>query len=178
MSSDPNRFSFDLDRAIRDQVTEKLDKAPLWPLTKDVGPKESGIYALYHKKKLVYVGKASRETTKSERTLRTRLNEHVGKISGRQNITLDEMECKFLTFDSEWWVFAAEYVLIAYYKPEWNGSGYGSKVPGAGRPGIKVSLWNQMYPPRDGAPVVEVEEEEEEVTPPGPPPIMGLPGGP
>lgn len=165
-----HHFTFDLDTAIRDQVTKKLESSPLRPLTRDVGPKESGIYALYHNGKLVYVGKASRETTKSERTLRTRLNEHVGKIEGRQNITLGEMQCRYLTFDSEWWVFAAEYVLIAYYNPEWNGSGYGSKVPGAGRPGIKVSLWNQMYPPRAGVPVSEEEEEDPPVMPPGSPP--------
>ena len=173
MNDPRHHFVFDLDTAIRDQVTKKLDTSPLVPLTKDVGPKESGIYALFHKKKLVYVGKASKETTKSERTLRHRLNEHVTKIEGRQNISLAEMECKFLTFDSEWWVFAAEYVLIAYYKPEWNGSGYGSKVPGAGRPGIKISVWNQMYPPKSNAPVVEDEDDddaEQPMMPPGLPP--------
>ena len=53
------------------------------------------------KGKLVYVGKASKETTQSKRTLRGRLNEHVGKIDSRQNITLAEMQCRYLTFSSE-----------------------------------------------------------------------------
>lgn len=147
--NDPNHhFVFDLDSAIRLQVVSKLEQSPLLPLVKDLGPAESGIYALYHFGKLVYVGKASKETTKSARTLKARLNEHVTKISGRQNIGLVEVECRYLTFDSEWWVFAAEFVLIAYYKPDWNGSGYGSKVPGKGRPGThRLSRWNKQYPP-------------------------------
>ncbi len=76
-------FDFDLDRGIRLQVVEKLESSPLLTLRKGVGPTESGIYASYFKKKLVYVGKASKGTTKSKRTLRARLSEHVGKIGGR-----------------------------------------------------------------------------------------------
>lgn len=157
---DAHAFVFDLDRAIRDQVIEKLRGSPELPLTEDVGPRLSGIYALNHNGRLVYVGKASRETTKSKRDLRARLNEHVTKISGRQNITLAEMTCRFLTFESEWYVFAAEFVLITALSPEWNGSGYGSKVPGKGRPGVKVSAWNQLYPLRPGADDPDVTEED------------------
>lgn len=155
VSADPHHFEFDhhfdfdLDRAIREQVVEKLEASPLLPLEKGVGPKLSGIYALYFKSRLVYVGKASKETTKSGRTLRERLNEHVGKISKRQNITLRQMGCRFLTFDSERWVFAAEFALMVYYNPEWNASGFGSKTPGRGRPGTdRVSRWNELFPPK------------------------------
>ena len=98
MPIDPHHFEFDLDTAIREQVTKTLEASPFLSLMKDAGPKESGIYGLFHTKKLVYVGKASKETTKSGRTLRHRLNEHVAKIAGRQNIVLAEMECKYLTF--------------------------------------------------------------------------------
>lgn len=154
-NSDPHHFEFDhhfdfdLDRAIREQVVEKLEASPLLPLEKGIGPKLSGIYALYFKHRLVYVGKASKETTKSGRTLRERLNEHVSKISKRQNITLSQMSCRFLTFDSEWWVFAAEFALMVYYNPEWNASGFGSKTPGKGRPGTeRVSRWNELFPPK------------------------------
>ncbi len=148
-SEDPHHFDFDLDRGIRTQVVEKLESSPLLPLTKDAGPNASGIYALYFKDKLVYIGKASRGTTKSKRTLRERLAEHVSKISGRANITLAEMNCRYLTFNSEWWVFAAEFALMTHYRPEWNESGFGSKVPGVGRPGThRVSRWNELFPVR------------------------------
>ena len=148
-TSDPHYFDFDLDRGIREQVVEKLQHSPLLALSRGTGPSISGIYVLYYKDKLVYVGKASKGTTKSKRTLRARLSEHAGKISQRQNISLSEMHCRYLTFSSEWWVFAAEFALIRHYVPEWNASGFGSKVPGKGRPGTeRVSRWNEMFPKR------------------------------
>jgi len=144
---DPHHFDFDLDRGIRAQVVEKLESSPRLPLERGVGAEASGIYALYFKRRLVYIGKASKGTTKSKRTLRARLNEHVGKISERRNITLADMKCRFLTFASEWWVFAAEFALMVHYRPEWNESGFGSKVPGVGRPGThRVSRWDELFP--------------------------------
>jgi hypothetical protein len=114
-----------------------------------VGPQESGVYALYLKDVLVYVGKASKGTTSSKRTLRARLSEHAGKINGRDNISLEDVKCRYLTFASEWWVYAAEFALITHYKPEWNASGFGSKTPGKGRPGTdRVSTWDAKYPKR------------------------------
>ncbi len=145
--TDPHHFEFDLDRGIREQVVEKLESSPLFALSKNAGPALSGIYALYYKNKLVYIGKASKGTTKSKRTLRDRLSEHAGKIDERQNIFLGEVQCRYLTFSSEWWVFAAEFALITHYQPEWNASGFGSKVPGVGRPGThRVSRWDELFP--------------------------------
>ena len=144
---DPHYFQFDLDRGIRNQVVEKLEGSPSLALVKGVGPKESGIYALYHMSRLVYVGKASKGTTKSKRNLRDRLSEHAQKLGGRRNISLADMTCRYLVFDSEWWVFAAEFALISHYKPEWNDSGFGSKTPGAGRPGTdRVSEFEVKFP--------------------------------
>jgi hypothetical protein len=144
---DAHRFEFDLDRGIRLQAVEKLEASPSLTLAKDVGPQSSGVYALFHKHRLVYIGKASKGTTKSKRTLRARLNEHVAKISGRKNINVGEVTCRYLTFSSEWWVFAAEFALINHYSPEWNASGFGSKVPGKGRPGTeRVSRWDDQFP--------------------------------
>jgi hypothetical protein len=149
VADDPHRFDFDLDRGIRTQVVEKLEASPALALAKGAGPPASGIYALYFRDRLVYIGKASKGTTKSGRTLRARLNEHVSKIGDRRNITLEEMKCRYLTFASEWWVFAAEFALISHYQPQWNASGFGSKVPGVGRPGTdRVSRWNESFPKR------------------------------
>src|SRR5437763_15237626 len=64
-ANDPHYFDFDVDRAIRSQVVEKLEASPLLPLAKGVGPVLSGIYALYFKGKLVYIGKASQGTTRA-----------------------------------------------------------------------------------------------------------------
>lgn len=149
MATDPHRFEFDLDRGIRTQLVESLEASPKLPLGRGIAPARSGIYALYFQGKLVYVGKASSGTTKSRRTLRARLNEHVVKIEKRQNITLEDMTCRYLTFESEWWVFAAEFALMVHYRPTWNDSGFGSKTPGSGRPGIRVSQWDTQFPPRE-----------------------------
>jgi hypothetical protein len=146
-SSNQHLFVFDLDRAILEQLIEVLEKSPLLPLANGVGPKLSGIYALYWKGALVYVGKATRALTKSKRDLRGRLNEHTSKIAGRKNIALSQMRCRFLTFQSEWWVFAAEYALLIHYTPKWNNSGFGSKAEGVGRPGTdRISIWNSQFP--------------------------------
>jgi len=146
-ANDVHQFDFDLDRGIRVQVVEKLESSPLLPLEKNVGPQASGIYALYYRQALVYIGKASKGTTKSKRTLRARLNEHIGKISTRKDLSMSDMACRFLTFKSEWWVFAAEFALMMHYRPEWNESGFGSKVPGVGRPGTsRVSRWDSQFP--------------------------------
>jgi hypothetical protein len=76
-----------------------------------------------------------------------RLTEHVSKISERKNITLDDVKCRYLTLASEWRVFAAGFALITHYQPEWSESGFGSKVPGVGRPGTdRVSRWNERFP--------------------------------
>lgn len=116
-------------------------------LSKGAGPTESGIYALYYKGKLVYIGKATKTFTKSKRTLRARLSEHVGKLSSRKTLSLADMKLRYLTFKSDWWVWAAELALIRHYKPEWNGSGVGSKVQGVGRPGTdRVSRFDKLFP--------------------------------
>ena len=147
VGNDPHHFEFDLDRGIREQVVEKLETSPLLPLKKGVGPQSSGIYAIYFKDRLVYIGKASRGTTKSKRSLRIRLDEHVTKISGRQNISLEDVNVRYLTLSSEWWVFAAEFALITHFQPDWNESGFGSKIPGGGRPGThRVSPFNKLFP--------------------------------
>ena len=113
------------------------------------GPRESGVYALYFKGRLVYIGKASKDTTKSGRTLRDRLGEHRRKIAKHQNISLADMQFQYLTFVSEWWVIAAEFALITHYDPKWNESGFGSKTPGSGRPGThRVSSWDELFPPK------------------------------
>lgn len=148
-NDDPHHFEFNLDEGIRNQVVQQFEASPLCPLEKGVGPSESGIYALYYLGRLVYIGKATKALTKSKRNLRSRLSEHANKISGRENISLNEMTCRYLTLDSEWWVFAAEFALITHYSPEWNQTGFGSKTPGRGRPGTdKVSTWDSKFPQR------------------------------
>jgi hypothetical protein len=144
MATEPNlhEFIFEIDVAIRTQVIQKLEASPQLRLTKDVGHPLKGVYALYWKGQLVYAGKALHTT------LRKRLNEHHDKIAGRRNVHLRDVTCRFLTIQSDWFVRAAEDALITNYTPIWNASGFGSHVPGRGRPGIRVSRWDTEFPPR------------------------------
>jgi len=138
---DKHTFFFEFDKAFTAQLIEKFEASPAHPLTEEVAPPQKEVYALYRHKKIVYAGKAL------ETTLKRRLAEHSRKVSGRKNINLREVSCRFLVIDSDWFVRAGEHALIQSYAPEWNQSGFGSHVPGRGRPGIKQSKWDTDFPP-------------------------------
>lgn len=135
-----HEFFFEFDKAYTHQLIEKFEASPEHQLTEDVAPPQKGIYALYRDRTLVYAGKAL------ETTLKRRLVEHARKIAGRKNIRPEKMTCRFLVIESDWFVRAGEHALIETYTPEWNRSGFGSHVPGRGRPGIKRSRWDKEFP--------------------------------
>ena len=139
---DKHRFVFEFDKAYVDQIIQKLEKSPAHPLAAHKAPPEKGVYTLYRRKKLLYAGKALKTS------LRRRLAEHAKKIAGRKNIAVSEMRCRYLIIDSDWFVRAGEHALITVYKPAWNASGFGSHVPGRGRPGVRTSKWDREFPPK------------------------------
>jgi hypothetical protein len=139
---DLHEFVFEFDKAYNHQLIEKFEASPEHPLTEDVAPREKGVYALYYGGALVYAGKAL------QTSLGRRLAEHFRKIASRQNIDVTGVTCRFLVIRGDSFVRAAEDALIQNYKPAWQTSGFGSHVPGVGRPGIRVSRWDQQYPPR------------------------------
>ncbi len=139
---DKHQFFFEFDKAFTAQLIEKFEASPAHPLSEDVAPPSKGVYALYRHRKIVYAGKAL------DTTLRRRLAEHTRKIAGRRNIELREVACRFLIMESDWFVRAGEHALIESYDPAWNLSGFGSHVPGRGRPGIKRSRWDTEFPPK------------------------------
>jgi hypothetical protein len=138
---DQHEFVFEFDKAYNSQLIEKFEGSPEHDLVLDVAPALRGVYALYRLGELVYAGKAL------PTTLRRRLNEHYAKIQTRQNISTAEITCRFLSIQGSWFVRAAEDALITHYSPAWNKSGFGSHVPGIGRPGIRVSRWDREFPP-------------------------------
>jgi hypothetical protein len=56
--------------------------------------------------------------TKSKRTLRGRLNQHVAKIQLRQKHHAERNAMPLSDVCGYWWVFAAEFALMVHYKPE------------------------------------------------------------
>ena len=128
MSTDQHHFELNLDRAIREQVVEMLENSPLLALERSVGPQESRRLCADYKDELVYIGKASKATTKSGRTLRARLNEHVGKISGRREhhserrqVSLPHVRQRVVG------VCLGVRAHHAIRAQKWNESGFGSK---------------------------------------------------
>jgi len=154
---DKHHFEFEIDGAIRTQVIQKLDASPLHPLQEDVAPPGSGIYALYRRNTFVYGGKAMDKTT-----LRRRLNEHYRKIAGRRNIDVGEMSCRWLEIESPWFVRAAEDAIITPKEGEWQKSGFGSHIPGKGRPGLFAAKWDEEFPPNIAAGVTGIVDLLEE----------------
>ena len=55
---DKHEFVFEFDKAYTGQLIEKFEASPLHALTIDVAPPRKGVYALYHKGKMVYAGNA------------------------------------------------------------------------------------------------------------------------
>ena len=137
-----HHFFFEFDKAFTQQLIEKFEASPAHRLSEDVAPAEKGVYGLYRKGRLVYAGKAL------DTTLKCRLAEHSRKVMSRKNIRINEMTCRYLIIDSDWFVRAGEHALIQSYDPAWNLSGFGSHVPGRGRPGIRRSKWDTEFPPK------------------------------
>lgn len=133
--ADPHEFVFEIDRAIRTQVREMLETSPALRLSEDVASAKKGVYVLYWKGKLVYAGKALHTT------LKRRLAEHTRKISGRRNIALNQMTCRFLIIDSDWFVRADHFVQAAMECQRVRKS-----CPGAGE------TWNPGEPVGSGVP--------------------------
>ncbi len=121
---DPHRFIFDLDAAILGQILQTLRESPWLPLVRDVGPNKRGVYAIFLKGRVVFVGKALRSATPGKQSIRERLNEHVAKVADRPKLPPHELNCQFLTIKNDRLVGAAECRLINFFKPEWNDWGF------------------------------------------------------
>lgn len=118
----------------------------------------------------VYIGSAVRENAKqgfnprptTVRRLRSRLAHHAESIRGvvdgglDPDFRLEDFRCRFLVLNDAY-ITLAESVLIATFRPAWNGMGFGSKVVGIRREGQLPSLWDSLHPGRGGRPAGTIE---------------------
>ncbi len=125
-------FEIDIISALVDQLVPALDRLNEGPLTDqniEQVPEERGVYQLFHRHILVYVGKADK--------LRERLQDHRRKILGRKNIDIADMSFKCLTIHRNWTALAPEETLIRHYQKQrlsaWNGASFGPHDPGRNR---------------------------------------------
>lgn len=128
------RFEIDIISALSSQLVVAFENLDIGPLSRELlnslEPGQ-GVYQLFHKGSLVYVGQA--------RSLKKRLGEHLEKISGRRNIDVADMGFKCLYVHPNWTALAPEDALIKYHRKlgkgtcPWNGNGFGPHDPGRER---------------------------------------------
>jgi hypothetical protein len=126
-------FEFDLPKALREELIQLLDSMDTGVLDATVAgriPEAQGVYQLFHKGTLVYIGK-----TDAEAGLRTRLGRHAWKMMHRPNLqgSVEFKAVQILVFTA----MDLETQLIKHYRKAgavaWNGSGFGSNDPGRER---------------------------------------------
>jgi hypothetical protein len=150
-----DRFEIDIVSALSSQLVTALERLDVGPLSTDVLNSldaGKGVYQLFHKGALVYVGKAE--------SLKKRLEEHREKISGRRNIEVDDMGFKCLYVHPNWTALAPEDALIKYHRNlgkgscPWNGNGFGPHDPGRERETTnkRVEGFDATYKIRDDWP--------------------------
>lgn len=126
-------FKLSITRALAHQLMVSLDELTPTFLTEgnlQQLERRGGVYELFKDDDVVYVGKA-------ERNLGNRLRQHKTKISGRRNVSVDQMRFRCLYVDDDLQAVAPERMLISEYtgrgKAPWNTSGYGNNDPGRNR---------------------------------------------
>jgi Eco29kI-like restriction endonuclease len=149
-SCSEHTFHFDLDRAIGEQLIESLEASHKHPLDDARAPREQGIYAIYRHgdRHPLYVGKTGVAIIRkagARTDIRGRLRQHVRTLAEPALFRDRSFDVRYLVIPERWRIVQAETVLVSKYRPPLNGTGFGSHVPGVGRPGThRKSLWKQF----------------------------------
>jgi GIY-YIG catalytic domain len=142
-------FEFDLPKALLERLAATLDATATAPLTEANAAclgEFQGVYELFHKGELVYVGK-----TDAKAGLRQRLSRHALKIKHRIGLDPNDVSFKAVRI----FVFTAmdlEADLIVHHakdgKLAWNNSGFGANDPGRNRDRseIKAAHFDARHP--------------------------------
>jgi Eco29kI restriction endonuclease len=141
-------FRLSITLALTSQLRDALASLTPVPLTRanlDALERRKGVYQLYHRGTLVYVGSAKTR-------LPTRLGQHLRKISGRENIDLADMAFTCLYVEEDMTVLSPEHNLMEGFKADgfcaWNYNGFGNKDPGVERDTtvLDPDHWDITYP--------------------------------
>ena len=147
----------------------------------------SGVYALYYCGSLpfyasvaspechtpIYVGKAVPSGARKGRTnnlpgsgteLHRRLRDHSKSIDQAQNLSVNDLKCRYLIVVPVW-ITLAERFLITHFQPLWNTviDGFGNHAPGRGRRDMRRPRWDIVHPGRNWAALLQAEETLEDI---------------
>lgn len=148
-------FRLSITKALGDQLAQALTHLGRAPLAKQYInslDERPGVYQLYLRDEFVYVGKA-------EKSLPSRLANHLRKLSGRRNINLRDVTFSCLYVDEDFSALAPEQLLISHHKEmgniPWNNNGFGNKDPGRQRDStiLKERHFDVVFPIDLGRPV-------------------------
>lgn len=133
MSSNIAEFKLSITKALGDQLAQSLEQLSPSVLGKENIDKvleKPGVYQLFHRGHLVYVGKA-------DNSIPTRLWKHFNKLSGRKGVSVGEMTFTALYVEEDFSAVAPERLLIGRFQGEgavpWNNNGFGINDPGQQR---------------------------------------------
>lgn len=140
-------FEFDLPEALLERLVRAFAVVEPAQLTVDYVrrevPEAQGVYQLFLRDKLVYIGK-----TDADKGLRRRLERHATTVRHRQNLPDAEITFKAIRV----FVFTAmdlESQMIGRYGAvDWQNSGFGSNDPGRNREDtrLKPGGFDELYP--------------------------------
>lgn len=143
-----SEFRLSITRALGDQLSDALAKLSPAALTVEHISNvtaRGGVYQLYLRGDLVYIGKA-------DRNLRDRIGIHRRKVSGRENISVDDMSFIAVYVDEDLSAVAPETLLINRHRGlgelPWNFNGFGNKDPGRERDtsAVQENHFDTLYP--------------------------------
>lgn len=158
-------FRLSITKALGDQLADSLSKlrpAPLSEANLAQLQKRPGVYQLFRRgepeHELVYVGKA-------EKSLPSRLGQHLRKLSGRENVSVGEMLFSCLYVDEDFSALAPEQLLIGHYRRDgripWNTMGFGNRDPGRNRDDsiVERNHFDVLFPVDLEHPVAGIEAD-------------------
>lgn len=133
-------LEFDLAGALRDRLQTMFGEMSTAPLERSSIeaeiPNAQGVYQLFYRDELVYVGK-----TDAEAGLKARLRRHAEKIRHRVGLNPDDVRFKAIRI-FVFTVMDLESSLLKSGRPSWNGGGFGSNDPGRERDTTKIKNTN------------------------------------
>lgn len=113
-----------------------IEAVPLRVEDVNAAPMFSGVYTVYHRGRLVYVG--------STLNLRVRLGQHAKSVTQAKRIDTSDIRFRFADCSDGSAVKCIEDRLIRYYGPVWNGLGFGRR-PGKSADRLRHSRWDLEY---------------------------------
>lgn len=107
----------------------------------------------------IYIGRAERKNVRkgfstkpvTEAALHDRIKKHARSIVQAENLSLADFRCRYLVLNDAY-ISLAESVMIATFRPLWNGMGLGSNQTGGPRMAGQASQWDSLHPGRSGRP--------------------------